>query len=97
MIRTAMRSALMWPVLVSISLAHPGQEAPEGAEEFWAFREPKNVEPPKVNAADWVKTEVDRFVLARLEAESLEPAPRADKLTLLRRVCFSLTGLPPTP
>ena len=95
--RKAFGCALWWLIAVSISLGHPGQEAPEGAEEFWAFREPKKVEPPEIDAADWVKTEVDRFVLARLEAEGIEPAPRADKLTLLRRVCFSLTGLPPTP
>ena len=78
------------------AMAHPGQSAP-GTDEFWAFRTPEVVAPPTVEDEEWVRTEVDRFVLARLEAEKMAPAPRADKLTLLRRVCFDLTGLPPTP
>jgi hypothetical protein len=52
---------------------------------------------PQVSDPSWVKTPVDAFVLARLRAEGLAPAPPADRRTLLRRVYFDLIGLPPTP
>src|SRR5882724_10624982 len=71
----------------------------EGAkwEDHWAFVPPKPRPLPSVKRADWARQPLDRFVLARLEKESLEPSPEADKAALLRRVCFDLTGLPPTP
>ncbi|MGH9853600.1 MAG: DUF1549 domain-containing protein, partial [Blastocatellia bacterium] len=71
----------------------------EGAQwnEHWAFVAPKRPEVPKVTNAAWVRTPVDSFILARLEKEGLKPSPEADKVTLLRRVHFDLTGLPPTP
>jgi hypothetical protein len=64
---------------------------------FWAFQPVKTVAPPPVRDERWVKSPVDRFVLARLEAAGLSPSPPADKRTLMRRVTFDLTGLPPTP
>jgi mono/diheme cytochrome c family protein len=70
----------------------------EGAqwEDHWAFVAPKPQPLPAVKRADWVRRPLDRFILARLEKESLEPSPEADKAELLRRVSFDLTGLPPT-
>ncbi|MDE0103577.1 MAG: PSD1 and planctomycete cytochrome C domain-containing protein [Bryobacterales bacterium] len=67
-------------------------------EDLWAFRPVGNPAPPieGVDAAG-VRTPVDSFVLARLAEEGIEPAPRADKVTLIRRVTYDLTGLPPTP
>ncbi len=63
----------------------------------WAFQPPKNPSIPAVKNLDWAESSVDRFVLASLEAAGLSPAARADKRTLIRRVTFDLTGLPPTP
>ena len=65
--------------------------------EHWSFVPPTRPEPPAVRDADWSLQPLDRFVLARLEAEGLAPSPEADRATWLRRVTFDLTGLPPTP
>jgi hypothetical protein len=67
------------------------------ARDFWAFRTPIRLEPPSVRDASWVRDELDRFILARLEAKGLRPAPDADNATWLRRVSFDLAGLPPSP
>jgi hypothetical protein len=64
--------------------------------EHWAFVPPQRAALPTVRAAAWVRTPVDAFVLARLEAEKLQPMPEASRAALLRRVTFDLTGLPPT-
>jgi hypothetical protein len=70
----------------------------EGAQwsDHWAFVPPKSQALPVVKNADWVKQPLDRFVLARLERDSLQPSREADRNELLRRVSFDLTGLPPT-
>ncbi|MEX2559523.1 MAG: DUF1549 domain-containing protein, partial [Pirellulales bacterium] len=71
----------------------------EGAEyrAHWAFIPPERPVPPAIAHEQLVRNEIDRFVLARLEKEGLEPSPEADKETLIRRVTLDLTGLPPTP
>ncbi len=74
----------------------PGQPITDEERAFWAFQPVKDQTPPAVKNEAWVRTPIDRFLLARIEAEELEPAPPADKLTLLRRVTYDLTGLPPT-
>ena len=66
-------------------------------EGHWSLIAPKKHELPKVNKADWVRNDIDRFVLAGLEKEGLQPSPEADKRTLIRRLSFDLIGLPPTP
>lgn len=65
-------------------------------KSHWAFVPPRRAEPPAVHQSDWPINSIDRFILARLEAENLRPSPEARKDTLLRRVTFDLTGLPPT-
>ena len=64
--------------------------------QFWSFRPIIPPTVPKVRAADRVRTPIDAFLLARLEKEGLSFGPDADKVTLLRRATFDLTGLPPT-
>ena len=66
-------------------------------KEHWAFRAPTAPTVPTVRNALWPKNAIDRFVLARLEAQSLAPSPAADARTLIRRVALDLTGLPPKP
>jgi hypothetical protein len=63
----------------------------------WCWRPLQAYQPPAVRDAAWPRDPVDRFILARLEDKGLKPAAPADRRTLLRRVTFDLTGLPPTP
>jgi hypothetical protein len=70
----------------------------EGArwETHWAYAPPKRSALPALKNPAWAKNPIDVFVLARLEREGRKPSPEADKTTLLRRLSFDLTGLPPT-
>jgi hypothetical protein len=63
---------------------------------FWSFQPLRKTEPPAIQDTGWAKTNIDRFVLARLDKEKLKPVKPADKLTLIRRATLDLTGLPPT-
>ncbi|MFT5524981.1 MAG: mono/diheme cytochrome c family protein, partial [Pirellulaceae bacterium] len=65
-------------------------------QKHWSFKPPVRPELPAVKSVDWAKNPIDRFVLARLERDGLPASPRAEKETLIRRVTFDLTGLPPT-
>jgi mono/diheme cytochrome c family protein len=69
------------------------------ARNYWAFRGLEPASPPRVSArnASWVRTPIDRFILAKLEAKELSPNPPAERATLFRRLSFDLIGLPPTP
>ena len=65
-------------------------------EEHWSFAPLKPLSPPATADNDWPRNEIDRFVLARLESEGLQPASEGRRERLLRRVTMDLTGLPPT-
>jgi mono/diheme cytochrome c family protein len=89
------------PVLKSrttIAAAEAVTSEPLTDEErnHWAFQPVRRAGPPPVKNAEWVRNDVDRFVLAALEAKGLKPAPPAAREQLLRRVTFDLIGLPPT-
>jgi len=62
----------------------------------WAFAKPTRPTVPRVKNRAWVKNEIDAFVLAKLEDAGLQPSPRADRVTLIRRLSLDLRGLPPT-
>lgn len=64
--------------------------------KHWAFQPIENPALPSVNEEAWIRDDLDRFILSRLEAADLQPNPDADRYTLLRRVAFDLIGLPPT-
>ena len=66
-------------------------------KSHWAWQPLATAPIPKVRDSTWPKGDVDRFLLAKLEAASLRPSADADRRTLIRRVSFDLTGLPPTP
>ncbi|MEO7275813.1 MAG: DUF1553 domain-containing protein [Vicinamibacterales bacterium] len=66
-------------------------------DTHWAYVPPKRADLPSLARVDWARTPIDRFIGARLEREGLRPSPEADRETLLRRVTYDLTGLPPTP
>lgn len=63
----------------------------------WAFIPPQRATPPEAKKPTWPRNAIDQFILARLEKEKLSPSPEADRRTLIRRLHFDLTGLPPSP
>ena len=71
----------------------------EGApwKDHWAFVAPQRPDVPATPGDSWAKTPIDQLILARLEKEGWKPSSEADKVTLIRRLTFDLTGLPPTP
>jgi hypothetical protein len=78
--------------------ANPGSKTDMSeARKFWAFQRPKAVPAPKVTDAAWPISDIDRFIRSRQEQEHLRPVADADRITLIRRATFDLTGLPPTP
>ncbi len=97
-----------WGVAAPSSAASPAPSRIPGAlskAEFeararhWSFQPLRTVSPPAVSPghSGWVRNPIDRFILAALEAKKLTPAPEAAKRTLIRRLSFDLTGLPPKP
>jgi mono/diheme cytochrome c family protein len=86
------RSGADWPETkaAAVEKLKPEQRA------FWAFQPIHKTAPPAVQDSAWAKTEIDRFILAALEKQSMQPVKFADRRALLRRATLDLTGLPPT-
>ena len=74
----------------------PATSEARTAERKWPFSQLQQVAPPTVQQRDWIRNEIDSFVLAKLEEQGMQPAPAASKQTLIRRLYFDLIGLPPT-
>ena len=92
------RDGAVWPQrTVPRSGSNPHGAAAFSAEDrsYWAFQPVDRPELPSVRNSDWCRNPIDRFILARLEAEGMEPAPEAEPRVLLRRLSYDLTGLPP--
>ena len=89
--------------LVLVSLAVSGATgfaatpSLEVGRQHWAFQPLRPAQLPMVKDAAWAHNNVDRFILAALEGKGLKPSPEASRQTLIRRVTFDLTGLPPSP
>lgn len=95
---TWIKDGAAWPaVRIPTSLGKPKPEYEKLKKEHWAWQPLGSPKIPAVKNQEWVKDDIDRFVLARLEEKGLKPVGHADKTTLIRRVAFDLTGLPPTP
>lgn len=98
---------LLSAMLPAIAEENPSTAAPETssksginwneARRFWSFQKPARHATPRVSQSAWPQQPIDYFVLAGMDAAGLAPSPEADKTTLIRRVTFTLTGLPPTP
>ncbi len=98
-------SALLILMLSTVAIAGDAPPQPDGVappESFsnekrshWAYQPVKVVEPPQVKESQWVRNSIDRFLLAPLEELGWSPAPEADRVALIRRVTYDLTGLPP--
>jgi mono/diheme cytochrome c family protein len=88
-----------WPQ-VGAPVRVAGKQITPDMRKFWSFQPLKDYPVPPVKdpaLKSWAKTDIDRFVLAKLEENGLKPAPMADKRTLIRRATLDLIGLPPTP
>lgn len=85
-----------WPDAGGTATAQPSAIA-EAAKKHWAFQRVRKPELPAVKNQAWVRTPIDRFILTKLEARQIAPAPPADRRTLVRRLNFDLIGLPPAP
>jgi len=87
-----------WPALkvpASVGRVRPEYETLKG--NHWAWQSLSTPKTPTPKNADWARSDVDRWILARLEAENLAPVADADRVSLVRRVTFDLTGLPASP
>ncbi|HZF40444.1 MAG TPA: DUF1549 and DUF1553 domain-containing protein, partial [Blastocatellia bacterium] len=90
----------LWQWAPSLSAAtNSGQQSKDNQsaiKQHWAYVKPERPALPEVKNRSWVKTPIDRFILARLEKEGLTPSPEAGRGALLRRLSLDLIGLPPT-
>ena len=82
------------PFILLFGLSFPATA--EGAPKLWSLERLASATVPQEKTAAWMRTPIDAFILAKLRSKNLKPQPEADRYTLIRRVTFDLTGLPPT-
>ncbi|QDU92689.1 DUF1549 domain-containing protein [Lignipirellula cremea] len=80
-----------------VAKVEKGPRITDEDRQFWSFQPVVDYRPPAVEDARFSRQPIDRFVFARLSQAGLQPAPRADRATLIRRAYFDLWGLPPSP
>ena len=99
-IETWIKNGAVWPKTAAAATPAPHSApytiTPE-QRAFWSFRPIANPAAPNVHDKKWARSEIDRFLLAKLEEKNLKPVPPASKRSLIRRAYFDLTGLPPSP
>ena len=100
--RTTLLGGFVTLVLCGVAAASPGQvpdqkTIPAESDKPWAFRPMVRPSVPAVANKAWVRNSIDAFILANMEKAGVKPAKEANKATLIRRLTFDLTGLPPTP
>ena len=91
-----LRCILQGSIPALLLAAASAQQASGSASDWWAYQPLSRPAPPAVKDTGWVRSPIDAFILAGLEQRGLRPAPAADRNTLLRRITYDLTGLPPT-
>ena len=91
------RNGAVWPKTGKAAAASQPYVITAEQRGFWSFRPIGNPAPPAVRDKKWVKNDIDRFILAKLEERNLKPVAAATKRSLIRRATYDLTGLPPTP
>ena len=90
LLRAWIDQGVQWPDEVAVP-------NPTDKSDWWSFKTATRPAVPKINNANWARNDIDLFILAKLQQEKLKPSPEADRRTLIRRLSFDLTGLPPTP
>ncbi len=95
------RQGLPWPADLEKEPTHHAPKKPAGVTDedrkFWAYQPVAEPRVPEVKDTAWVRNPVDAFILAKLEARGIAPAPAASARSLIRRAAYDLTGLPPSP
>jgi len=91
------KAGAVWPETKAAVQTSPVKVITPEQRAFWSFQPLKDSPVPAVKEKSWAKTNIDHFVLAKLEAKGMKPVAPADKKALIRRVSLDLTGLPPTP
>ena len=99
-VETWIKNGAVWPATTAKTSAAPPSAPYKITPEqraFWSFQPIAHPAPPPVHNKKWAQSDIDLFILSKLEEQGLKPVPLTDKRALIRRATFDLTGLPPTP